>query len=69
MTDQSVRLFAFNTGWFQCRPGYFVEGDEGDYLRGPVPAYLIEHPAGPSAQKSQITAVDPNTDQPVSSAL
>ena len=46
MTDQSVRLFAFNTGWFQCRPGYFVEGDEGDYLRGPVPAYLIEHPQG-----------------------
>lgn len=44
--DRQVRLFAFNTGWFQCRPGYFVEGDEGDYLRGPVPAYLIEHPQG-----------------------
>jgi glyoxylase-like metal-dependent hydrolase (beta-lactamase superfamily II) len=41
-----VRLFAFNTGWFQCRPGYFVEGDEGDHLKGPVPAYLIEHPQG-----------------------
>lgn len=42
----AVRLFAFNCGWFQCRPGYFVEGDEGDYLRGPVPSYLIEHPRG-----------------------
>lgn len=41
-----VRLFAFNCGWFQCRPGYFVEGDEGDYQRGPVPSYLIEHPKG-----------------------
>jgi N-acyl homoserine lactone hydrolase len=41
-----VRLHAFNCGWFQCRPGYFVEGDEGDYLRGPVPSYLIEHPRG-----------------------
>ena len=46
-SDQAgVRLYAFNTGWFQCRPGYFVEGDEGDYLRGPVPSYLIEHPQG-----------------------
>lgn len=44
--DQGLRLYAFNCGWFQCRPGYFVEGDEGDYLRGPVPAYLIEHPRG-----------------------
>lgn len=41
-----LRLYAFNCGWFQCRPGYFVEGDEGDYLRGPVPAYLIDHPKG-----------------------
>lgn len=45
MTD-TLRLFAFNCGWFQCRPGYFVEGDEGDYLRGPVPSYLIDHPKG-----------------------
>jgi glyoxylase-like metal-dependent hydrolase (beta-lactamase superfamily II) len=45
MSD-SLRLFAFNCGWFQCRPGYFVEGDEGDYLRGPVPSYLIDHPKG-----------------------
>ena len=44
--DNSLRLFAFNCGWFQCRPGYFVEGDEGDYLRGPVPSYLIDHPKG-----------------------
>jgi N-acyl homoserine lactone hydrolase len=42
----TVRLYAFNCGWFQCRPGFFVEGDEGDYLRGPVPAYLIEHSKG-----------------------
>ena len=41
-----LRLYAFNCGWFQCRPGYFVEGDEGDYLRGPVPSYLIDHPQG-----------------------
>lgn len=40
------RLFAFNCGWFQCRPGYFVESDSGDYLRGPVPAYLVDHPRG-----------------------
>lgn len=40
------KLFAFNCGWFQCRPGYFVEGDDGDYLRGPVPSYLIDHPRG-----------------------
>jgi len=45
MTD-TLRLFAFNCGWFQCRPGYFIEGDEGDYLRGPVPSYLIDHPRG-----------------------
>ena len=45
MTDE-LRLYAFNCGWFQCRPGYFVEGDEGDYLRGPVPSYLIDHPTG-----------------------
>ena len=44
--DKTLRLFAFNCGWFQCRPGYFVEGDEGDYLRGPVPSYLIDHPRG-----------------------
>ena len=43
---ENVRLYAFNCGWFQCRPGYFVEGDEGDYLRGPVPSYLIDHPKG-----------------------
>lgn len=45
MSD-TLRLFAFNCGWFQCRPGYFIEGDEGDYLRGPVPSYLIDHPKG-----------------------
>jgi N-acyl homoserine lactone hydrolase len=43
---ENLRLYAFNCGWFQCRPGYFVEGDEGDYLRGPVPSYLIDHPKG-----------------------
>jgi N-acyl homoserine lactone hydrolase len=42
----AVKLYAFNCGWFQCRPGYFIEGEEGDYLRGPVPAYYIEHPKG-----------------------
>ncbi|WP_447760623.1 N-acyl homoserine lactonase family protein [Sphingopyxis panaciterrae] len=42
----TLRLYAFNTGWFQCRPGYFVEGEEGDYLKGPVPSYLIDHPKG-----------------------
>ncbi len=45
MTDV-LRLFAFNCGWFQCRPGYFIEGDEGDHIRGPVPSYLIDHPKG-----------------------
>ena len=45
MTDD-LRLYAFNCGWFQCRPGYFIEGDDGDYLRGPVPSYLIDHPRG-----------------------
>ena len=43
---QELTLFAFNCGWFQCRPGYFVAGDEGNYLRGPVPSYLIDHPKG-----------------------
>ena len=41
-----LTLYAFNCGWFQCRPGYFVESDTGDYLRGPVPAYLVDHPRG-----------------------
>ncbi len=45
MTD-TLTLYAFNTGWFQCKPGYFIEGEEGDYLRGPVPSYLIDHPKG-----------------------
>lgn len=44
--SEELRLFAFNCGWFQCRPGYFVEGDEGEHLRGPVPSYLIDHPKG-----------------------
>lgn len=43
---EGLRLYAFNCGWFQCRPGYFVEGDEGPYMRGPVPSYLIDHPRG-----------------------
>jgi N-acyl homoserine lactone hydrolase len=42
----ALTLYAFNTGWFQCRPGYFIEGEVGDYLKGPVPAYLIDHPKG-----------------------
>lgn len=41
-----VTLFAFNTGWFQCKPGYYIEGDEGPYMRAPVPSYLIDHPKG-----------------------
>jgi N-acyl homoserine lactone hydrolase len=41
-----LSLYAFNTGWFQCRPGYFIEGETGDYLRGPVPSFLIDHPKG-----------------------
>ena len=45
MTDQ-VTLYAFNCGWFQCNPGYFVEGDEGASMRSPVPSYLITHPKG-----------------------
>ena len=45
MTD-TLTLYAFNTGWFQCRPGFFIEGEAGDYLRGPVPSYLIDHPKG-----------------------
>jgi N-acyl homoserine lactone hydrolase len=45
MTD-TLTLYAFNTGWFQCKPGYFIEGEVGDHLRGPVPAYLIDHPKG-----------------------
>ncbi|MEZ5709202.1 MAG: N-acyl homoserine lactonase family protein [Blastomonas sp.] len=44
--SEGIRLYAFNCGWFQCRPGYFIEGEEGDYLKGPVPAYLIDHPNG-----------------------
>jgi N-acyl homoserine lactone hydrolase len=43
---EGLRLYSFNCGWFQCRPGFFIEGDEGDYVRSPVPAYLIEHPKG-----------------------
>jgi N-acyl homoserine lactone hydrolase len=43
---QALTLYAFNTGWFQCRPGFFIEGEAGDYLRGPVPSYLISHPKG-----------------------
>lgn len=46
MVEEGVRVFAFNTGWFQCKPGYFIEGETGDYLRGPVPSFLIEHPRG-----------------------
>jgi N-acyl homoserine lactone hydrolase len=42
----TLTLYAFNTGWFQCRPGYFIEGETGDYLRGPVPSFLINHPKG-----------------------
>lgn len=43
----SVRLFAFNCGWFQCKAGFFMEGSEDQtYVRSPVPAYLIEHPKG-----------------------
>jgi N-acyl homoserine lactone hydrolase len=42
----TLTLYAFNTGWFQCRPGYFIEGEAGDYLRGPVPSFLINHPKG-----------------------
>jgi N-acyl homoserine lactone hydrolase len=45
MTD-TLTLYAFNTGWFQCRPGFFIEGETGDYIRGPVPSYLIDHPKG-----------------------
>jgi|KBSSwiStaDraftv2_1062776.scaffolds.fasta_scaffold06822_1 glyoxylase-like metal-dependent hydrolase (beta-lactamase superfamily II) len=45
MTDR-LTLFAFNCGWFQCKPGFVVEGDEGPHLRAPVPAYLIDHPKG-----------------------
>lgn len=42
----TLTLYAFNCGWFQCRPGYYIEGEQGDYLRGPVPSYLIDHPKG-----------------------
>ncbi|MFZ4382104.1 MAG: N-acyl homoserine lactonase family protein [Sandarakinorhabdus sp.] len=42
----SITLYAFNCGWFQCKPGYYVEGDEGPHMRAPVPAYLIDHPKG-----------------------
>jgi N-acyl homoserine lactone hydrolase len=45
VTD-GLTLYAFNCGWFQCKPGYFIEGETGEYLRGPVPSYLIEHPKG-----------------------
>lgn len=45
MTAQ-LSVFAFNCGWFQCRPGFFIEGETGDYVRSPVPAYLIDHPKG-----------------------
>jgi N-acyl homoserine lactone hydrolase len=44
--SEAPTLYAFNCGWFQCRPGFFIEGETGDYLRGPVPAYLIDHPKG-----------------------
>ncbi len=44
--EEFPTLYAFNCGWFQCRPGFFIEGEAGDYLRGPVPAYFIDHPAG-----------------------
>lgn len=44
--EQELRVFAFNTGWFQCRPGYFIAGETGDYVRGPVPSFLIDHPKG-----------------------
>lgn len=44
--SQSLSLYAFNCGWFQCKPGYYVKGDTGPYLKSPVPAYLINHPRG-----------------------
>jgi len=43
---QHVSLYAFNCGWFQCKPGFYVEGDEGPVMRAPVPGYFIEHPKG-----------------------
>lgn len=45
MADR-LTVYAFNCGWFQCKPGYYIEGDEGPHLKGPVPAYLIDHPRG-----------------------
>lgn len=43
----TLKLYAFNCGWFQCRASFFFEGSEDHrYVRSPVPAYLIEHPKG-----------------------
>jgi len=41
-----LKLYAFNCGWFQCRPGFLIAGETGAYMRAPVPAYLIDHPRG-----------------------
>lgn len=40
------KLFAFTCGWWQADPSFFIEGDTGDRIRSPIPAYLVEHPRG-----------------------
>ncbi|BEV01178.1 N-acyl homoserine lactonase family protein [Novosphingobium olei] len=41
-----LKLYAFNCGWFQCKPSFLFEGETGPHMRAPVPAYLIDHPRG-----------------------
>jgi len=41
-----LKLYAFTCGWFQAPVRFFIDGDEGDMLRSPIPAYLIDHPKG-----------------------
>ena len=36
MTD-TLTLYAFNTGWFQCKPGYFIEGERATICSAPCP--------------------------------
>jgi glyoxylase-like metal-dependent hydrolase (beta-lactamase superfamily II) len=43
---QTIRLIAINCGFFIAPADFFVNGAGTDKWRGPVPAFLIDHPRG-----------------------
>ena len=40
------KLFAFTCSWWRADPSFFIDGEAGDKIRSPIPAYFIEHPKG-----------------------